>query len=66
MVEKDIRSRVENALKSSPSGYTVSELAKFLKISRQTIAVVLAFYEGAGKVNIRKAGMAKIHYWKNE
>jgi predicted transcriptional regulator len=57
------RKKVERALKENPDGFTVSELARELKTSRQTIATGFAFLEGAEKVKIRQAGMAKIYFW---
>ena len=63
-MENDIRKEVISALKQHKAGFTVTELAEKLKISRHTIANVFAFLEGAEKITIRKAGMAKIHYWK--
>jgi len=51
-------------LKMKKEGFTVSELASKLKISRYKISNIFAFLEGAEKVIIRKAGMAKIYYWK--
>jgi DNA-binding transcriptional regulator YhcF (GntR family) len=53
-------------LKSYKQGFTVSELASKLKVSRHTISNIFAFLEGARKVSIRKAGMAKIYYWKGK
>lgn len=57
------RAKVIDELKRNPDGFTISELAKKLKISRHTVANCLAFLEGAEKVKIRKVGMAKIYYW---
>jgi predicted transcriptional regulator len=57
------RSKIISELQKNKSGYTISELSKKLKLSRQTIANCFAFLEGAEKVNIRQAGMAKIYYW---
>lgn len=59
-----IRKKILNELKSNSKGYTVSELSKKMKVSRNTIANCFAYLEGAGKVEIRKTGMAKIHYWR--
>ena len=61
---ENIRDRIIKELKKNPAGYTISELSKLLNLSRQTIANCFAFLEGAQKVNIRTAGMAKIYYWK--
>lgn len=60
------RDKIISELKKSSAGYTISELSKKLKLSRQTIANCFAFLEGARKVNIRKAGMAKIYYWSEK
>ena len=61
-----MRDKVSKELMEHKEGYTVSELASKLNVSRQTIANVFAYLEGAGKVSIRKVGMAKIYYWKDE
>ncbi len=60
------RETVIKELKKKKEGYTISELASKLKVSRHKIANVFAFLEGAEKVTIRKAGMAKIYYWKEK
>ncbi len=50
------REKIIKSLKKNPNGFTVSELAKKLKLSRQTITNTFAFLEGAKKVKIRQAG----------
>jgi len=60
------RGRIILELKKNKEGYTISELSKKLNLSRQTVANCFAFLEGSRKVNIRKAGMAKIYYWSVE
>ena len=60
------RNKIISELKNNKEGYTISELSKKLKLSRQTIANCFAFLEGAQKVNIRQAGMAKIYYWSKK
>lgn len=60
------RERVILELKKNKQGYTISELSKKLNLSRQTVTNCFAFLEGAQKVNIRKAGMAKIYYWNDK
>jgi len=60
------RERIILELKKNPTGYTISELSKKLKLSRQTIANSFAFLEGAQKVNIRRTGMARIYYWSKK
>ncbi len=58
------REVVLNELSRNKEGYTISELAKKLKMSRNTISNALAYFEGAGKVKIRQAGMAKLYFIK--
>jgi predicted transcriptional regulator len=60
------RSKIITELQKNKAGYTISELSKKIKLSRQTIANCFAFLEGAEKVNIRQAGMAKIYYWSTK
>jgi predicted transcriptional regulator len=61
-----MRDKVIKELKEREEGYTISELATKLGVSRQTVSNAFAYLEGAGNVSIRKVGMAKIYYWKNE
>ncbi len=58
------RETVIKELKEKKEGFTVSELASKLKVSRHKISNIFAFLEGAEKVIIRQAGMAKIYYWR--
>ena len=60
------RDLVVKLLKKNIEGLTIIEIAKALKISRNTVAVVLAELKGAGLIRIRPVGMAKLHYWKKE
>tara|TARA_Y100000310_G_C20676751_1_gene813542 strand:- start:1511 stop:1705 length:195 start_codon:yes stop_codon:yes gene_type:complete len=60
------RKKIIQELKKNPNGYTISELSKKIKLSRQTIANCFAFLEGAKKVIIRKTGMAKIYFWRKK
>ena len=63
---KSNREKIIKELRKNPDGFTVSELSKKLNISRQTIANCFAFLEGAEKVKIRQAGMAKIYFWTSK
>lgn len=60
------REAIIKELKKSKDGFTISELSKKLNLSRQTIANCFAFLEGAQKVTIRQAGMAKIYFWEDK
>ena len=55
---------VVNLLKENTGGLTIVEIAKILKISRNTVAVALAEMKGEGAVRIRPVGVAKLHYWQ--
>lgn len=63
---KPNKEKIVKELEKNPNGFTVSELSKKLNISRQTIANCFAFLEGAKKVKIRQAGMAKIYFWNEK
>ena len=58
------REPVIRELKKKKEGYTVSELASKLKVSRHKISNIFAFLEGGKKIIIRQVGMAKIYYWR--
>ena len=55
--------KVTILLKKNTDGLTIVDIAKMLKISRNTAAVALAGLVGAGKVRVRPVGVAKLHYW---
>jgi DNA invertase Pin-like site-specific DNA recombinase len=55
---------VISLLKKNTDGLTILEIAKELKISRNTVPVILAELKGAEQIRIRPVGRAKLHYWK--
>lgn len=57
-------SSIIHALQKNSQGYTVSELASELNITRNTVSIILSYLEGTESITVRQAGMAKIHYWK--
>lgn len=59
----EIKDKIIQEMKGNKNGYTISELSRKLKISRNTIAISFAYLEGKGNLSIRAAGMAKIYYW---
>ncbi len=63
---KTNREKIIEELGKNQEGFTVSELSKKLNLSRQTISNCFAFLEGAGKVKIRRVGMAKIYFLKEK
>ncbi len=58
--------RVIQVLKKEPLGYTISELAEKLGVTRNTVALSLAELKGAQKIDIRQVGMAKLHVWRGK
>ncbi len=57
---------VVELLKKNSDGLTIIEISKGLKISRNTVAVVLAELKGAELIRIRPIGKAKLNYWKGD
>ena len=57
---------VVELLKKNSDGLTIIEIARGLKISRNTVAVVLAELKGAEQIRIRPIGKAKLNYWKGD
>lgn len=47
--------------KNNGNGLTITELVILSKMSRSTVRVALARFEGANKVFFRKIGMAKVY-----
>jgi len=60
----DKRESVISLLKKNTDGLTILEIAKNLKISRNTVPVILAELKGAELIRIRPVGKAKLHYWR--
>ena len=63
-MNKSKKELVVQILKKNTDGLTIIEIAKSLKISRNTVAVALAELKGANLIRIRPVGMAKLHYLK--
>jgi len=59
----DKKQAVIKLLKKDTDGLTIIEIAKALKISRNTVPVILAELKGEKKIRIRPVGKAKLHYW---
>jgi DNA invertase Pin-like site-specific DNA recombinase len=60
----DKKEAVVKLLKENTDGLTIIEIAKILKISRNTVPVILAELKGARLIRIRPVGKAKLHYWE--
>jgi len=52
--------------KGTVKGLTITELVRVSKLSRHKVLTALAKLEGADKVFIRNAGMAKIYFLKTK
>ena len=62
--KKSKKELVIELLKKNTDGLTIIEIAHLLKISRNTVPVVLAELKGAELIRIRPIGRAKLHYWR--
>jgi Mn-dependent DtxR family transcriptional regulator len=65
-MRKQKKDLVKELLIRNTDGLTVTDIASMLKISRNTVAVALAEFNGAGMLRIREVGMAKLHYWEGK
>lgn len=52
--------KVDSILRNS-NNLTITEIVDETKLSRSAIRIALAKLDGAGKVSIRKIGMAKVY-----
>jgi len=63
MSNKSKKEIVVELLKKNSDRLTIIEISKILKISRNTVAVVLAELKGAELIRVRDIGRAKLNYW---
>jgi len=63
-MKKTKKKKVEELLKKNTDGLSILEIADFLKISRNSVPVILAELKGEGKIRIRPIGRVKLHYWE--
>jgi len=63
MVEQ-LKNSIAYLLKKNPRGLTIVQLSKLTKISTITVSKTLAELKGEGKIDIVRAGSAKMHYWR--
>ncbi len=62
----EAKDRVYDLLKKNRRGLTIQELSNQLDTSRMNINLALAELKGAGLVEIREIGRAKLHYLKKK
>jgi len=60
----DRQKKILELLRKNTDGLTIIEIARALKLSRNTVPVVLAELKGANKIRVRPVGKAKLHYLK--
>ena len=60
------KEKVIKLLKKNTDGLTIIEIVNHLKISRNTVLVILAELKGEKAIRIRPVGKAKLHYWRNK
>jgi hypothetical protein len=58
------KSIVVSLLKNNPEGLTIKDFVDKIGTSRHTISLSLAELKGEGRLSIRKVGMAKLHFLK--
>jgi len=62
-----MKNEIINTLKENDrTGLSITELAKKLKLSRFIVKNYLLELQGAEKVFVRKAGMAKIYFLRSD
>ncbi len=67
MVKKDkTKITIENILKTSEHGLTISDIMKKTQLARHTVLARLHRLVGENKVGVRQINMAKVHFWKKE
>lgn len=65
-IMKNKKESVISLLKKNTDGLTTVEIARTLKIARNTAAVALAELKGANLLRIRPVGIAKLHYLREK
>ena len=65
-MRKSKKDLVIEILKKKTEGFTIIDISNELKISRNTVAVVLAELKGGNLIRIRPIGKAKLNYWQGK
>lgn len=62
----DLKKKIIETVKKHPEGLTIQDLAKLLKVHRQTVTKYVLFLEGANVIYRRRIGSATLHYLKSQ
>lgn len=62
----DIKKRILGIVRDHPEGLTIQDLARILKLHRQTVTKYILFLEGAGVIYRRRIGSATLHYLREQ
>jgi Mn-dependent DtxR family transcriptional regulator len=62
-MKKTKKELVIELLRKNTDGLSILEISRFLKISRNSVPVILAELKGEGKIRVRPIGRVKLHYW---
>lgn len=61
-----VKKKIVETVENHPEGLTIQDLAKILRVHRQTITKYILFLEGAGIIYRRRIGSATLHYLKKQ
>lgn len=61
-----IEQKILNYLKKHPEGVMILDLAEAIGVHRHTVTKYVYRLEGAGKIKVRKVGIAKLCYLAEE
>jgi predicted transcriptional regulator len=63
---EQIKEKIIELLRKHPEGLTIQDLAKELKVHRQTVTKYVLELKGAGIVIRKRVGSATLHYLKEK
>ncbi len=59
-----LKKEITKLLQKDSRGLTLTQLSQLTKFSTITVSKTLAELKGEGKIDVRRAGSAKLHYWR--
>jgi len=57
--------QIKGILQKDRRGLTVGEIAHLTRVSRITAMKALSRLEGEGRIEVRRIGNCKLHYWRD-